>query len=66
MVRKTSIDRERWRGTEQFLCIGDIVYAPIPGMEIVILNSHDVAQELLGKKPGSTAARRMGYLVFNL
>ncbi|PVF93586.1 cytochrome P450 [Serendipita vermifera] len=41
---------------------GEIVYAPIPGMNIFILNSYESAQELLGKRPGSTAGRRFGYL----
>ncbi|PVF93585.1 cytochrome P450 [Serendipita vermifera] len=45
---------------------GDIVYAPIPGMSIVILNSHDIAQELLAKRPSLTAGRRVGYLMLEL
>ncbi|PVF93573.1 cytochrome P450 [Serendipita vermifera] len=42
---------------------GDIVYAPIPGMKFLIINSHEVAQELLNKRPNSTSGRRFGYLV---
>jgi hypothetical protein len=45
---------------------GDIVYAPLPGMEIVILNSTEIAQELLNKKRNTTARRQVGYLVMNL
>ncbi|PVF92948.1 cytochrome P450 [Serendipita vermifera] len=45
---------------------GDIVYAPLPGMDIIVLNSYEVAQELLLKRPGSTAGRQVGYLMFNL
>lgn len=35
-------------------------------MEMVILNSHDVAHELLAKRPNSTAGRRLGYLLADL
>jgi hypothetical protein len=45
---------------------GDVVYAPFPGMQNIILNSHEVAQEFLSKKPQSTAGRRVGYLVRQL
>ncbi|PVF93577.1 cytochrome P450 [Serendipita vermifera] len=45
---------------------GDIVYTPLPGMEIVIINSHEVAHELLSKRPNSTAGRRFGYLISDL
>lgn len=45
---------------------GDIVYAPIPGMDIVILNSQEIAQELLAKRPSSTGGRRFGYLLTRL
>jgi hypothetical protein len=50
-----------WPETDQDL--GDIVYAPLPGAGHLILNSPDVAQELLGKRPNSTAGRGIGYLV---
>ncbi|PVF93579.1 cytochrome P450 [Serendipita vermifera] len=45
---------------------GDIVYAPLPGMPMIILNSYEVAQELLAKRPNSTAGRRLGYLLSDL
>ncbi|PVF93462.1 cytochrome P450 [Serendipita vermifera] len=45
---------------------GDIVYAPVPGLSMVILNSYDVAQELLTKRPNSTGGRKGGYLVLTL
>ncbi|PVF92949.1 cytochrome P450 [Serendipita vermifera] len=45
---------------------GDIVYAPLPGMDIVVLNSYEMAQELLSRRPNSTAGRRLGYFVLNL
>lgn len=45
---------------------GDIVYAPLPGTEIVILNSYEVAHELLAKRPSSTAGRNFGYLASEL
>jgi hypothetical protein len=46
--------------------IGDIVYAPLPGMDIVVLNSYEIAQEVLSKRPSSTAGREVGYLVTTL
>ncbi|PVF93582.1 cytochrome P450 [Serendipita vermifera] len=45
---------------------GDIVYSPLPGNEIVILNSYEVTQELLSKRPSSTAGRNLGYLTAHL
>jgi hypothetical protein len=48
------------------LFLGDIVYAPIPGMKNVILNSQEVAQELLSRRPNTTAGRKVGYFVFQL
>jgi hypothetical protein len=45
---------------------GDIVYAPLPGMDIVIINSHEIAEELLSKRSSSTGARRPGYLLSDL
>ncbi|PVF97322.1 cytochrome P450 [Serendipita vermifera] len=45
---------------------GDIVYAPVPGMDIVILNSQEIAQEFLAKRPTSTAGRRFSYLLTHL
>ncbi|PVF93583.1 cytochrome P450 [Serendipita vermifera] len=41
---------------------GDIVYAPVPGNDIVILNSYDVAHEFLSKRPSSTSGRQFGIL----
>jgi hypothetical protein len=46
--------------------LGDIVYAPVPGMGVVILNSYEVAQELLSKRPSSTSGRHAGYLFIDL
>jgi hypothetical protein len=46
--------------------IGDIVYAPIPGINMITLNSYDVAQELLSKRPNTTAGRRITYLITDL
>ncbi|PVF93570.1 cytochrome P450 [Serendipita vermifera] len=45
---------------------GGIVYAPLPGMDIVILNSHEIAEDLLTKRSSSTGARRPGYLLSDL
>jgi hypothetical protein len=46
--------------------LGEIVYAPLPGKNIVILNSHEIAQDLLSKRPSSTAGRRYGYVSCHL
>jgi hypothetical protein len=48
------------------LFIGDIVYAPIPGLNMITLNSYEVAQELLSKRPNTTAGRRVTYLITDL
>ncbi|PVF97326.1 cytochrome P450 [Serendipita vermifera] len=45
---------------------GDIVYAPMPGRSVVILSSHEIAQELLSKRPSSTSGRRSGNRLSNL
>ncbi|PVF97330.1 cytochrome P450 [Serendipita vermifera] len=45
---------------------GDIVYAPIPGMNMVIINSYEVAQEFLSKRPNTTAGRRIAYIITDL
>ncbi|PVF92957.1 cytochrome P450 [Serendipita vermifera] len=54
------------RFSEWSALYGDIVYAPVLGMNMVILNSHDAAQELLTKRPNTTAGRHVGYLVGKL
>ncbi|PVF92956.1 cytochrome P450 [Serendipita vermifera] len=45
---------------------GDIVYAPVLGINMVILNTHDTAHELLSKRPNSTSRRHISYLVETL
>ncbi|PVG01722.1 cytochrome P450 [Serendipita vermifera] len=45
---------------------GEIVYAPLPGMNIIILNSYEIAQEVLSRRPSSTAGRQVGYLLATL
>ncbi|PVF97212.1 cytochrome P450 [Serendipita vermifera] len=52
--------------SEWAVTYGDIVYCPLPGMDIVILNSYEVAHELLAKRPHTTAARNVSYLVVEL
>lgn len=52
--------------SEWAVTYGNIVYAPLPGMKIVVLNSYEVAQDLLGKRASSTARRLMPYLVCDL
>jgi hypothetical protein len=48
------------------ILIGDVVYAPVLGINMVILNSHEVANELLSKRPNSTSGRHVSYLVHTL
>ncbi|PVF92960.1 cytochrome P450 [Serendipita vermifera] len=45
---------------------GDVVYAPVLGTNMIILNSHDAANELLAKKPNTTAGRHVNYLLGDL
>ncbi|PVF92944.1 cytochrome P450 [Serendipita vermifera] len=45
---------------------GDIVYAPLPGMDVVVLNSYDAAHELLSKRSASTGERRRTYFLVHL
>jgi hypothetical protein len=45
---------------------GDIVYLELPGVSIVVLNSYEVAQELLGKRPNTTSGRKIGYMIREL
>jgi hypothetical protein len=46
--------------------LGDIVYAPLPGMDVVVLNSYEIAQELLSKRFSSTGERRRTYFLVNM
>ncbi|KIM28308.1 hypothetical protein M408DRAFT_23712 [Serendipita vermifera MAFF 305830] len=45
---------------------GDIVSVELPGTSMVILNSYEIAQELLNKRPNSTARRNNGYMMLNV
>ncbi|KIM28323.1 hypothetical protein M408DRAFT_329427 [Serendipita vermifera MAFF 305830] len=45
---------------------GDIVSVEIPGINMVILNSYETAQELLGKRPNSTAGRKIPYMALEV
>ncbi|PVG04930.1 cytochrome P450 [Serendipita vermifera] len=64
--RSFPADHFYYRFSEWARLYGDIVYAPLPGSGHLILNSPDIAQELLGKRPNSTAGRGIGYLVRRL
>jgi hypothetical protein len=46
--------------------IGPLVYVKLPGISLVIVNSHEVAQDLLSKRTNTTAGRRMGYMIQEL
>ena len=46
--------------------IGPVVYVKLPGMSMVIVNSHEVAQDILSKRTHTTAGRRMGYMIQEL
>jgi hypothetical protein len=54
------------RGRDTNTYTGEIVYAPLPGMNIIILNSYDITQDFLGKRPSLTAGRYTGYFVLEL
>ncbi|KIM28408.1 hypothetical protein M408DRAFT_23789 [Serendipita vermifera MAFF 305830] len=41
---------------------GDIVHAQIPGMRVIVVNSYALAQELLTKRPSTTAGRKNGFM----
>ncbi|KAG8805665.1 hypothetical protein FRC17_005399, partial [Serendipita sp. 399] len=41
---------------------GDLVYAKLPGTSFVMINSHDVCQEILGKRTNTTSGRDAGYM----
>ncbi|PVF92647.1 cytochrome P450 [Serendipita vermifera] len=41
---------------------GDIVFLDVPSLPFVIVNSLDVAQELLSKRASSTSGRKVGYM----
>ncbi|KIM28306.1 hypothetical protein M408DRAFT_329415 [Serendipita vermifera MAFF 305830] len=45
---------------------GEIVSVEVPGTSMVILNSYDIAQELLNKRPNSTARRNIGYMMLEV
>ncbi|KIM28303.1 hypothetical protein M408DRAFT_23708 [Serendipita vermifera MAFF 305830] len=44
----------------------EIVSVDVPGTSMVILNSYDIAQELLNKRPNSTARRNIGYMMLEV
>jgi hypothetical protein len=46
--------------------IGPVVYVKLPGISPVIVNSHEVAQGVLTKRPNATGGRRIGYMVKEL
>ncbi|KIM28315.1 hypothetical protein M408DRAFT_23718 [Serendipita vermifera MAFF 305830] len=50
------------RFTEWARKYGDIVHAQIPGLRFIIVNSYAVAQELLTKRPNTTAGRKNGFM----
>ena len=45
---------------------GDVVSVEIPGLSMVILNTHDAAQELLAKRPNTTSGRKVGYMALKM
>ncbi|KIM19981.1 hypothetical protein M408DRAFT_30764 [Serendipita vermifera MAFF 305830] len=44
----------------------DIVSVELPGISMVIINSYDIAQELMIKRPNNTAGRKVGYMFFEV
>jgi hypothetical protein len=59
-----------WVTTAGFFLIrfglGPVVYVKLPGISMVILNSYEVAQDVLSKRPNTTAGREIGYMVKEL
>ncbi|PVF98743.1 cytochrome P450 [Serendipita vermifera] len=45
---------------------GNIVYITLPGLQFAVVNSYDVAYELLSKRPNTTSGRTTGYMVHDL
>ncbi|KIM20898.1 hypothetical protein M408DRAFT_41311, partial [Serendipita vermifera MAFF 305830] len=43
-----------------------IVSVELPGISMVIINSYDIAQELMIKRPNNTAGRKVGYMFFEV
>jgi len=46
--------------------VGDIIYFEVPGRPILVLNSLEDAEDLLGKRANVWSARPESYMVFNL
>ncbi|KIM28322.1 hypothetical protein M408DRAFT_139912 [Serendipita vermifera MAFF 305830] len=45
---------------------GDIVSIELPGTPMIVLNSYEVVQELLNKRPNTTAGRKIGYMALEV
>jgi len=41
---------------------GDIIHLTVLGRRMIVIHSYDVVQELLNKRPSTTAGRNMGYM----
>ncbi|PVF92959.1 cytochrome P450 [Serendipita vermifera] len=54
------------RFREWAVTYGDVVYAPVLGTNMVILNSYDAAHEFLSKRPNTTGGRLVSYLLTDL
>jgi hypothetical protein len=46
----------------EYQLVGDIVYTAAPGIRLVVINSYDVALQLLAKRPSTTGNRNNTYL----
>jgi hypothetical protein len=46
--------------------VGDVVSVELPGLRMVILNSYDVVQELLVKRPNTTSNRNIPYMIAHM
>jgi hypothetical protein len=54
------------RGKADNLTIGEIVSVEIPGTPVVIINSYEIIQDILSKRPSTTGGRKIGYMVIGL
>ncbi|KAG8825363.1 hypothetical protein FRC19_011600 [Serendipita sp. 401] len=56
-----------WKGfCEWQRSYGDIVYAHLPGLSFVMLNSYEMCQELLSKRTSGTSGRDAGYMAMTV
>ncbi|KAG8761722.1 hypothetical protein FRC14_000106 [Serendipita sp. 396] len=60
--------KDKWGDTfcEWARLYGDITWVQMPGMNMAIINSYDIAQELLSKRANINSGRKVGYMALHL